>query len=72
MVEINDVNTTYLKKIFGEKANIVEENYLDWFPTLNNKPLFFDFIIGNPPYNFNGLKKVPTKSNVNKKEDGNI
>jgi hypothetical protein len=70
MVEINDVNTTYLKKIFGEKANIVEENYLDWFPTLNNKSLFFDFIIGNPPYNFNGLKKVPTKSNVNKKEDG--
>ena len=30
----------------------------------------FDYIIGNPPYNLNGLKKVPTNENDNKKNDG--
>ena len=29
-----------------------------------------DFIIGNPPYNVNGLKKVPTEKTRSKKEDG--
>ena len=45
---------------------IINKNYLDWEPNIK-----FDFIIGNPPYNCNGVKKVPTKNNVNKKADGN-
>jgi hypothetical protein len=36
-----------------------------------NYKLSFDFVIGNPPYNNNGLKKVPTNKIINKKEDGN-
>lgn len=65
MVEFNKDNIPFLIERFGENANIFEENYLDWKCSIK-----FDVIIGNPPYNFNGLKKVPTKSNVNKKEDG--
>ena len=31
----------------------------------------FDYVIGNPPYNVNGVKKVPTNKQKNKKNDGN-
>ena len=65
MVELNKDNIPFLREKFGEKGNIIEKNYLEWETDLK-----FDFIIGNPPYNFNGVKKVPTKTNVNKKEDG--
>jgi hypothetical protein len=65
MVEFNKDNIPFLREKFGEKGNIIEGNYLEWKTNIK-----FDFIIGNPPYNFNGVKKVPTKSNVNKKEDG--
>ena len=65
MVEYNKDNIPFLREKFGNKANIIESNYLEWKTNLK-----FDFIIGNPPYNFNGVKKVPTKNNVNKKEDG--
>ena len=30
----------------------------------------FDYIIGNPPFNCNGMKKVHTNNNVKKKNDG--
>lgn len=65
MIELNKDNIPFLREKFGEKGNIIEENYLEWETDLK-----FDFIIGNPPYNFNGVKKVPTKNNINKKEDG--
>jgi len=65
MVEFNKDNIPFLREKFGENANIYDANYLDWKSNMK-----FDCIIGNPPYNFNGLKKVPTKNNVNKKEDG--
>lgn len=65
MVEYNENNIPFLREKFGNNANIIEGNYLEWKTNLK-----FDFIIGNPPYNFNGVKKVPTKNNVNKKEDG--
>lgn len=65
MVELRDENVETLKYYFGENANIIHDNYLDWNPY--NK---FDYIIGNPPFNFNGLKKVPTNNKTNKKHDG--
>lgn len=65
MIEVNPDNIFYLKEVFGEKSNIIHTNYLNWDPTIQ-----FDFIIGNPPYNCNGVKKVPTKSNIDKKDDG--
>ena len=66
MVEVNEDNISVLREKFGNKSNIINKNYLDWEPNIK-----FDFIIGNPPYNCNGVKKVPTKNNVNKKADGN-
>lgn len=66
MVEINKDNVSSLRQTFGQKANIVEENYIRWTTDYQ-----FDYIIGNPPYNCNGVKKVPTKNHTSKKEDGN-
>jgi hypothetical protein len=65
MVEINEDNIVHLKNKFGKKANIYHQDYIEW-----NTYLKFDFIIGNPPYNCNGIKKVPTNTMTHKKEDG--
>jgi hypothetical protein len=65
MVEINKENICFLREKFGVNGNIFEGDYLEWDSSIK-----FDCIIGNPPYNFNGVKKVPTKNDVNKKEDG--
>ena len=65
IVEYRDENTKILKEIFGENANIMNIDYLEYNPSHN-----FDVIIGNPPFNFNGQKKVPTNSKNNKKQDG--
>ena len=66
MVELQKDNFDYLKSVFGEKANILYGDYREIdFGILN-----FDFVIGNPPYNFQGIKKVPTNNFKKKKEDG--
>jgi hypothetical protein len=36
----------------------------------NNNTNGFDYIIGNPPYNSGGLKKVPTNTQIKKTSDG--
>lgn len=61
--ELRHENILKLREIFGEKANIFEGNFLE----LKGQ---FDYIIGNPPYNCNGIKKVPTNSKLSKKRDG--
>jgi len=61
--EINKEHINNLYKLFGDNANIIEGNYL----LHNNK---YDYIIGNPPYNSCGLKKVPTNKKLKKVEDG--
>ena len=63
MIELNIEFIPFLKKMFGEKSNIYHQNFLDF----NKKK--FDFIIGNPPFNFKGPIKVPT-SKISKKKDG--
>jgi predicted RNA methylase len=65
MIEIQDDNVSTLVNVFGNDANIVHgdienENFYD----------YFDYIIGNPPYNSNGIKKVPTNKKNVKKKDG--
>jgi len=65
LVEINEDNIVHLKNKFGKKANIYHQDYIEWKTDLK-----FDFIIGNPPYNCNGVKKVPTNTITHKKEDG--
>jgi len=67
IIEIKESNIIILREIFGEKANIFHTDFLSTIFNLDN----FDFIIGNPPYNSNGIKKVPTNTKKNKKhEDG--
>ena len=65
MVEYNSDNITLLRKVFGPDSNIIHDDYIQWKTTIR-----FDFIVGNPPYNCNGIKKVPTKNNKDKKLDG--
>jgi|UniRef100_A0A6C0C4J9 tRNA1(Val) A37 N6-methylase TrmN6 len=63
MVEINPEHIIGLKTLFGEKANIKCGNFL----TITGS---YDMIIGNPPFNSNGIVKVPTNKKVSKKTDG--
>ena len=65
MVEIQQENAIALTKMFGTEANIYNEDFI-----LFNTGDTFDYIIGNPPYNANGIKKVPTNILDEKKEDG--
>ena len=64
MVEINLEHISSLYYIFGENANIAHMDFLDMVG------LTFDIIIGNPPFNANGVKKVPTNRHISKKKDG--
>lgn len=56
MVELNQVNVDVSRKIFGDDANIFCGSFLeeDW---LNGFPKQFDIIMGNPPYNKDGVGK---------------
>jgi hypothetical protein len=67
MVELQEENVTTLASLFGCGANIGHADFLtsDVFDAIG-----FDYVIGNPPYNKNGIKKVPTNNNKNKKNDG--
>ena len=65
MVEIRDENISKLQTVFGKNANIYHQDFL-----LDFQSPLFDFVIGNPPYNSNGIKKVPTNKIKNKKKDG--
>lgn len=66
MTEIREENWNKLEELFGNECNLFKGDFLS-----TSIDLTFDFVIGNPPYNNNGLKKVPTNSIINKKEDGN-
>lgn len=65
MSEIRDVNCDALRRIFGDDCNIISGDFLSAFININ-----FDFVIGNPPYNSNGIKRVP--SNKIKKNNSNV
>jgi len=64
MSEIRDENIVKLQELFGKEANIIKGDFLSY------KEKQFDYIIGNPPYNCNGIKKVPTNNLKDKKKDG--
>lgn len=64
MVEINEEHIPKLRELFGKKANIYNEDFL------KIKLPVFDIIIGNPPFNSRGLKKVPTNKKLDKTKDG--
>jgi len=64
MVELNPDHIPTLYETFGMNANIANVDFLEM------KNMHFDIIIGNPPFNANGLKKVPTNKLASKREDG--
>ena len=66
MAEIQSENIKRLKYLFGDSSNIFEDDFLSF--SLSSK---FDYIIGNPPFNSNGIKKVPTNAVKEKAKDGN-
>ena len=66
MVEIYPDHIKELKNLFCENANIINQDFL----ALDNKYSNFDFIVGNPPYNINGILKTPTNTSISKKEEG--
>ena len=66
MIEINEDHKQKLTNIFGNNANIIIDDFIGY----NFENMKFDIIIGNPPYNFNGCKKVPTNNKLEKIEDG--
>lgn len=71
MVEIQYENCLKLKNLFGEESNIYEGDFLNYSTQTKNKiPNKFDVIVGNPPFNTNGVKKVPTNNELDKKNDG--
>lgn len=63
--EIQPDNISYLKELFGKHSNVIPGDFLS--VSLSSK---FNYIIGNPPFNMNGLKKVPTNDHRDKKKDG--
>jgi len=65
MVEIKESNIVILRKIFGDDVNIINTDFLSMKTNLT-----FDYVIGNPPYNSHGMKKVPTDTKKDKKNDG--
>jgi 16S rRNA G966 N2-methylase RsmD len=69
MVEINQEHLVSIQQLFSlhstNKLNLINQDFL----TCDTLPVF-DVVIGNPPFNFGGLKKVPTNSERNKKMDG--
>ena len=69
MVEIQDANVAKLREIFGEDANIISDDYLE-YTTSSSDEFRPDFIIGNPPFNSNGTKKVPSNNHSKKQCDG--
>lgn len=74
IIEIKESNIIILREIFGENANIFHTDFLSTKPLVVGKEAIlnidnFDYIIGNPPYNSNGIKKVPTNTKKNKKHD---
>lgn len=65
MIELKDSNVAALRALFGPDANIIHTDFCTYQP-----PAPYDYIIGNPPYNAHGMKKVPTNTIRDKKRDG--
>jgi len=63
-IDLIEINEEFRCDLESNFENVFIQDYLNFS---NGK---YDVIIGNPPYNRNGLKKVPTNRTLNKKEDG--
>lgn len=63
LIELNKVNVDILKTIFTEDK-VVYKDFLNYFPGEK-----YDVLFGNPPFNSNGTKKVPTSLTSKMKTD---
>ena len=71
MVEIYEPHIVELKNKFKEICDISLNLITGDFLSINKHEYpYFDFIIGNPPYNIDGSIKTPTNNNKDKKDDG--
>ena len=73
MAEVKESNVNSLREMFGTGANILDGDFLKdggSDSVAGAGATMYDYIIGNPPYNANGMKKVPTNKDANKKQDG--
>lgn len=64
LIEINHSNVDRLIQLF-DPTNVICEDFLQI-----NSGEKYDIIFGNPPFNTNGTKKVPTNTTVSKLSDG--
>jgi hypothetical protein len=65
LIEVKETNIVALNQLFGPKATIIQADYCAY-----SSDKLYDYVIGNPPYNAHGMKKVPTNQQRNKKADG--
>ena len=70
MLYFKEINVYYEDKVRGKFGDNINYEKVD-FLSLTEKKDFYDIILGNPPYNSNGLKKVPTNKTREKGKDGN-
>ena len=68
MAELKESNINALRAVFGTKANIIPGDFMA--EGSGSQATIYDYIIGNPPYNSRGIKKVPTNKERDKKKDG--
>ena len=64
-VEIQEKNCEYLAAKVDDTVTVVNQDFVAW-----SSKIGYDLIIGNPPFNSRGLKKVPTNSKSVKKGEG--
>jgi hypothetical protein len=64
LIELKESNVSALQQMFGPNANIISAD------VCTHTAKKYDYIIGNPPYNSHGMKKVPTNTQRDKKQDG--
>lgn len=63
-IDIVEINSEFKTELCEKFENVYIEDFLNY----DNGT--YDVIVGNPPYNSNGLKKVPTNKSQSKKNDG--
>ncbi len=63
-IDLVELNEDFKDDLKTEFENVFIEDFLNFD---NGK---YDVIVGNPPYNRNGTKKVPTNKNMSKRDDG--
>lgn len=64
MCTLIEINLQHIPTLQSISKNVIHDDYLNYADTM------FDVIVGNPPFTCNGEKKVPSKMEMCKKDDG--